>query len=352
MPLVQGGSHAAISQNIGTERAAGKPQRQAIAIALDVARRRGQKRANGGDVPVGPHVPVYQTADASVLPSGMVPMSQTGTTTLNLNTGALNPSSVAALKPFAMRGLTTTADLKNEADAKAAADFALAHPFGDQPMVTPDNMRGGPDGVNQGGGGENRGGAVPRRASGGMAHKSGMGSHPAGLIHTAGPGRTDNVPMSVAAGSHVIPADIMAGLGQGNTLAGAHAMDMALKTGPGGIALPKGPLKTTIPQPPMAPNKRNAAFAANTHRADGGGVEWGGHTLRVARGGAANGVKCIVAGGEYIIPPDEVHRIQHMGKSGHDAVDAWILDRRSQDVKKIRSLPPPVGSKRRAGGRA
>ena len=37
MPLVKGKSSKAVSQNIKTEMAAGKPQRQAIAIALSVA---------------------------------------------------------------------------------------------------------------------------------------------------------------------------------------------------------------------------------------------------------------------------------------------------------------------------
>ena len=39
MPLVKGKSQKAVSQNIRTEIAAGKPQKQAVAIALDVARR-------------------------------------------------------------------------------------------------------------------------------------------------------------------------------------------------------------------------------------------------------------------------------------------------------------------------
>jgi hypothetical protein len=41
MPLKRGKSRAAISSNIRTEIAHGKPQKQAVAIALDVARRSG-----------------------------------------------------------------------------------------------------------------------------------------------------------------------------------------------------------------------------------------------------------------------------------------------------------------------
>lgn len=39
MPLVKSASKAAISKNIKTEKAAGRPQKQAVAIALETARR-------------------------------------------------------------------------------------------------------------------------------------------------------------------------------------------------------------------------------------------------------------------------------------------------------------------------
>lgn len=44
MPLKKGKSRKTISANIRTERAAGKPQKQAVAIALSTARRSGRKR--------------------------------------------------------------------------------------------------------------------------------------------------------------------------------------------------------------------------------------------------------------------------------------------------------------------
>jgi hypothetical protein len=52
MPLDKSGSKASVGENIRTEMDAGKPQKQAVAIALDVARR--AKRAKGGKVHTGP----------------------------------------------------------------------------------------------------------------------------------------------------------------------------------------------------------------------------------------------------------------------------------------------------------
>lgn len=43
MPLIKSGSKKAISKNIGKEIASGKPKKQAVAIALNVARKASAK---------------------------------------------------------------------------------------------------------------------------------------------------------------------------------------------------------------------------------------------------------------------------------------------------------------------
>jgi hypothetical protein len=45
MPLNKSGSKAAIGQNVKTEMAAGKPQKQAVAIALNTQRKTNPKKS-------------------------------------------------------------------------------------------------------------------------------------------------------------------------------------------------------------------------------------------------------------------------------------------------------------------
>ena len=47
MPLKKSASKKAVSENIKTEMKTGKPQKQAIAIALDVQKRAASKKAKG-----------------------------------------------------------------------------------------------------------------------------------------------------------------------------------------------------------------------------------------------------------------------------------------------------------------
>lgn len=56
-PLKSGSSQKTISKNIGTEVEAGKPQKQAVAIALENARRTAEKGQKKPSMPKGPKEP-------------------------------------------------------------------------------------------------------------------------------------------------------------------------------------------------------------------------------------------------------------------------------------------------------
>lgn len=362
MPLVKSGSRAGITANIREMIASGHPRSQAVAAALSVADRYSKRaaggRAAGGSSPP-PQTQALTTAAPNVNASGFAPVPQPGAFNLDLSTGALTASSQQNLQNLAQRGLTI-AGAQPPASAATAAPAASLLGTPGVPL-TPEQQAaqltanfgpsfananpvggGGGSGGNARGGRLAAGGPTPSEMASTFGREAGeMGAtHPGGLVGGLTAGRADKVPMSVAAGSHVIPADVMSGLGDGNSLAGAHAMDLAMNSGPGGIKLPRGPHRGMgMPAARTAPPR--TAFAK-------GGPVYQGHTLRLASGGVptgGGGVRCLLSDGEYLLKPDEVRRIEHNGKKGHDAIDNWIVERRAENVKKQRSLPKPVGMK-------
>lgn len=137
-----------------------------------------------------------------------------------------------------------------------------------------------------------------KRAAGGKTGPTPPGK--ASTIHS-GPikapvaGRTDHLPMHVASGSYVVPADIVSAIGEGNTETGFAILDHMMKSRSQGEA------------PKM---------------------------------GAA--VPIVAAGGEYVIPPIAV---VHFGGGemdrGHKALDEWVKSERAKTIKTLKQLPGP-----------
>lgn len=144
-----------------------------------------------------------------------------------------------------------------------------------------------------------------------------------GFIHSPIPGRTDLIHASPPVGSYVVPADIVSGIGEGNSLAGAAILGRALATAPFGTAMPKGRAGKgiAIPNPPPP------------YQAKRGG--------RMERH-VGKPTPILAAGGEYVIPPDVV-RAWGGGdlKRGHDALDAWVIAKRKAIAKEQMKLPGP-----------
>lgn len=137
------------------------------------------------------------------------------------------------------------------------------------------------------------GGAIPARADGG---KVGDTYHHSGLLNSAGPGRTDTINTHVPAGAYVIPADIISGLGQGNTMSGSAIIDRMFP-----------PIPNDKPAPDKAP--------------------------------------VVVAGGEHVLSPQQIINKFGSLKKGHASLDHWIVIERQKIAKEISKLPNPVGSK-------
>jgi len=122
-----------------------------------------------------------------------------------------------------------------------------------------------------------------------------------GPIHSPVAGRTDHLPMTVASGSYVIPADIVSAIGEGNTSAGFKTINRMFGIGAG--------------------------------------------TSAYASGGSADPqktVEIIAAGGEYVIDPETVARVGGGDmESGHRELDKFVKAIRAKTIKTLRNLPGP-----------
>jgi len=187
--------------------------------------------------------------------------------------------------------------------------------------------------VDNGAAGLKRGG----RSSGGIATAAEMGDlgprtraldHPSGLVASPIGGRSDHIHMGLGANSYVVPADVISGMGQGNTMAGGHAFDAMIHGGPYGTALPMPKLGGTFP----ATNRMPKIVGAH----------------HFSRGGQARAaVPTIVAGGERIVSPEEVARLSGGDmKKGHAMLDKWVVAARNHIIKHTKKLPGPVGAKK------
>ncbi len=131
-----------------------------------------------------------------------------------------------------------------------------------------------------------------------------------GPLKVAVPGRTDRLPINVFSGSYVLPADCVSSLGENNTEAGFEVVkkmieDERSKGGRVGMAQKYG-LHGHYHEPKPK-------------------------------------VEVIVAGGEYILTPDEVELFGDGDlDAGHKALDAFVKKQRQKHIKTLRKLPAPA----------
>ena len=149
-----------------------------------------------------------------------------------------------------------------------------------------------------------------------------------GPILSAVPGRTDAHFTHVPSGSYVIPADIVSGHGQGNTLAGSNSLQKMFKMGPYGAGMPHMGGRSSMPHAPKS------------MLASGGGKY--GNSI-------GKPVKVKLAGGEIVVPPEHVlETMQRVTKrkltldEAHKIMDAWILKERKKLRKTLARLPGPA----------
>lgn len=162
-----------------------------------------------------------------------------------------------------------------------------------------------------------------------------------GLITMAVGGRTDHIPMNVLEGSYVLPADIVSGLGEGNTLAGSKMIDTMFKTGPFGVSA-KAPSFAAVPKPSLGEygsmqsmfGTQNLGQINMPQKAAAGG----GPVLS----GKYRPVPIVAAGGEYVVHPDVVRKLGNGDmERGHNYLDNFVIGVRKNLVKTLNKLPGP-----------
>lgn len=157
-----------------------------------------------------------------------------------------------------------------------------------------------------------------------------------GPIHSAVAGRTDHLPMHVPHGAYVLPADIVSGMGQGNTMAGfkvAKQLPSIFSASfygqeKAGAGAPYG--ATGLPYHGPSPPK-----------AAGGGLgSNGGPPLDDDED--AEGVPIVAAGGEHVYHPREVRQLGGGDlDKGHKILDAFVTSYRDHLRSTLKALPGP-----------
>lgn len=175
-------------------------------------------------------------------------------------------------------------------------------------------------------------GGFLRRADGGMSpgmespwweRSEARGAESTGYLNGPTLGRADALKTTAPAGSYVIPADVVSGLGEGNSLAGARIMEEAMGSGPWGTKMPRGGRGNGPPRPPAAQRE-----------AKGGGVQ---------KGGDGSPIPVMLSHGEYVISPDKVAAIGGGNqKSGWRVLDHFVLEMRKRHIDKLKKLPGPA----------
>jgi len=153
-----------------------------------------------------------------------------------------------------------------------------------------------------------------------------------GPIHSSVAGRTDHLPMHVASGSYVIPADIISSLGEGNTMAGFKVMKRAILS-----------MKGTPYKSEGLPYRSGAPYGAHGLPYGAGDAPYGAEMPGKARGGSTGLVPIVAAGGEYVIPPEDVTELGEGDIDlGHKILDEFVLKARAKTIKTLQKLPGPA----------
>lgn len=144
------------------------------------------------------------------------------------------------------------------------------------------------------------------------------------LISSSVPGRTDRIPMRARTGSYIIPADVVSGLGQGNTSAGAKMWGQTVAHAIGPYGMQNAMKRRTLKAPSIRmPTPR----------------------VKYQQGGEVDDeyTPIITAGGEIAIDPEIVEELGGGdAEAGKRMLAESVTKVRKQVISHLKSLPRPV----------
>lgn len=336
MPLIHSAGQNAFKKNVGTLMGeVGKSphiqtRAQALRIAYETQRR---ARAAGGGVPnydIGGAIDPQQQGVPSA--PGVVPSPGNAPVDVGAPAPAMTQPGVAPSAPAPMPGAMPPPPMAPPQGQWASGVAQNAAPPALPQNAAPAPLGAAPSPVAPSKPLMANGGALPRAAGGPDMSKSPNLSTPwqtkgadrrlhVGPVLSNVPGRTDNHRVKVPSGSYVLPAQHVASIGQGNSIAGL-SLAQSMFGGPYGASPGKIGHGSGAPRPPRMK-----------------GLADGGEPPQQDYG---QPVDVDISGGEYVVPPEAIiHRYGDL-ETGHKILDAWIMDTRKKEIATQKKLPPPA----------